>query len=266
MIQTDLYSFSYKNGSVVPFCKKCGAHKYHKDGRNKYKTQIRECERCGFRFTWTSDLPRRNFFSNVIAFTIDLYSTVGISLRTISRKLKQFFGIKVSHEGIRQWVLAAEDFNFKEDKFEDAKTWHVDETYIKVKGKGFWLWVVYCFETKKVLSWHISKKRLYKDAKTVLQKALDNVNGILPEKIITDGLYQYSAAIRKTIGWNWRIQKERHIKSSGIGLNAPIEEVNREIKRRIKWFTSFQAMEGAKRFFNIYFYHFNRKSVRTRKS
>ena len=62
---------------------------------------------------------------------------------------------------------------------------------------------------------------------------------------ITDGLWQYVAAIKKEIGWNWREQKKRHIITSGIGLNAILERVNREIKRRYKWFGSFQAIETA---------------------
>ena len=33
MIQTDLYSFSYKTGTFVPWCKKCGAENFYKDGK-----------------------------------------------------------------------------------------------------------------------------------------------------------------------------------------------------------------------------------------
>ena len=171
----------------------------------------------------------------------------------------RFFGITVSYEGIRQWILAGEKLNFIDDEVYETKTWHVDETYIKIKGEGFWLWIVYCPEIKKVLAWHISKKRLFKEAKEVLRKALDKTGGVKPEKIVTDGLYQYDAAIKKVIGWNWRVQKECHIKDSGIGKNAILERVNREVKRRVKWFSTFQALEGARAFFAMFFYHLNRK-------
>ncbi|MBU0666474.1 MAG: DDE-type integrase/transposase/recombinase [Nanoarchaeota archaeon] len=59
---------------------------------------------------------------------------------------------------------------------------------MKIKGKGFWLWVVLCKETKQVLSWHISKGRFFKDTKKVLQIAKDRA-GTRPQTIITDGLY-----------------------------------------------------------------------------
>ena len=112
MLQTDLYSFSYKKGSLVPWCKRCGAENFYKDGKNSHGKQLYKCRKCGFRFVWTSDLPRRNFFSNVIAFATELYATVGISLRKIAKYLKKSFDIKISHEGARQWLLASRKQHF----------------------------------------------------------------------------------------------------------------------------------------------------------
>jgi len=261
MLQTDLCSFSYKKGSVVPWCKRCGCQNFYRAGKTKEGKQRYKCKRCGFRFVWTSDLPRRNFFSNVIAFATELYATVGISLRKIAKYLKKYFDIRISHEGIRKWVLIARKLIFTDENKIPTKTWHADETYIKIKGKGFWLWVVYCKESKHVIAWYISKTHLLKDAKTVLQKAIKQTQGVRPKKIITDGLWQYPVAIKKVIGWNWREQKKKHIISSGIGLNAVLKRVNREIKRRYKWFGSFQTQETADIFFNLFFYHFNKNQI-----
>ena len=135
--------------------------------------------------------------------------------------------------------------------------WHIDETYIKIKGKGHWLWIIRCKESGDVISWHISKKRLLKEARTVLRKAMQKTQGIQPQKIITDGLWQYIIAIKKEIGWNWRVYKKKHIVDSGIGRNYFIERLNKEIKRRIKWFSTFQSLEGANAFFKLWFYHHN---------
>ena len=257
MIQTDLYSFSYKIGALAPWCKRCGDTRFYKDGKNEHVKQLYKCKSCKFRFIWTSDLPRRNFFSNIISLAKEIYITTGISLRELAKKLKKFFNIKISHEGIRKWLLISEN-TISPREIVVSSTWHVDETYIKIKGNGFWLWIVYCKENKQVLAWHISKRRTIKDAKIVLKKALDLVK-IKPEKIITDGLLQYVTAIKKVIGWNYRVQKENHIIDSGFGLNAILERVNREVKRRIKWFNTFQSIEGANVFFNLFFYHFNRR-------
>ena len=258
--QTDLYSFSYKKGSIVPWCKACGAENFYKAGKTKDDKQRYKCKKCGFRFVWTSDLPKRTLFSNVISFAVEFYSTIGISLRKLAKKMKEYFDIKISHECIRQWVLQAKNLKFFDEKIYCPKVWHVDETYVKIKGCGFWLWVVYAPEIKKVLAWHISKKRLLKEARLVLKQALEKTFGVRPEKIVSDGLYAYPVAISKEMGWNWRIHKKVHIIDSGIGKNAVIERVNREIKRRIKWFSTFQALEGAKAFFAMFFYHFNKST------
>ncbi len=256
MIQTDLYGFSYKKGSLLPWCKRCGAEHFYKKGKNKKGLTCYQCHSCGFRFVWTSDLPRKHFFSSIMSFAIELYTSprIGASLRGIATVLAKAFNIVVSHEVIRKWVLATKKTIFLQENV--STKWHVDESYIKIKGKDFWLWIVLCVDTKQVLAWHISRKRMFPHAKAVLKKALD-VAGTRPTKIITDGLWQYSAAIKKVIGWNLREQKVRHVIDSGIGKNAIIERFNREVKRRIKWFSTFQSMRGALAFFGLWFYHHN---------
>lgn len=261
MIQTDLYSFSFRQGTLVPWCKKCSGEKFHRDGKTNKGKQQYQCVRCGFRFVWCSDLPHKKFFSNVINFVIELYtSSVGISLRMASTILRKL-GFGVTYETIRQWVLEDKTQHFIDDKMDNAQTWHCDETYIKIKGIGHWLWIVYCRETRQVLAWYISKTHLLKDAVAVLQQAKQRVSK-RPEKIITDGLWQYNVAIYKVMGWSWWEHKKRYMKDSGIGKNAFVERVNREVKRRVKWFSSFQALEGAESFFKLFFSNFNRRTAK----
>jgi len=256
MLQTDLSSFSYKKGSLVPWCKKCGGANFYGNGKSTAGAPRYECRDCGYQFVWTSDLPRRHFFSSIMSFAVELYTSPrkGISLRGIPEILLKAFSIEVTYEAIRQWVLAAEKPISRREIV--STTWHVDETYVKIKGIGHWLWIVFCADTKQVLAWHISKTRTFPHAKAVIQKAL-RVAGVRPQKIISDGLKQYAAAIKKVIGWNWREQKVRHIVDSGIGKNAIIERLNREVKRRLKWFSTFQSMNGAQAFFGLWFYHHN---------
>ena len=257
MIQTDLYSFSYKKGSLVPFCKRCGEQNFWRNGKNKTGIQRYKCKKCGFRFVWTSDLPKRRFFSSIVSFAVEIYTDLrkAISLEGIAELLKKIFGVKISGEGVRLWIIQSSKVISRRE-IAKATTWHVDETYIKIKGNGYWLWIVY--DKLGVLALRISKKRKIRDARLLLKKALE-VAGIKPKRIITDGLKQYCYAITKVIGWNWRVQKEKHIVSSGIGRNWYIERLNREIKRRLKWFGTFQSFKGAKAFFGLWFYHFNKR-------
>jgi transposase-like protein len=255
LIQTDLYSFSYKKGSLVPWCKKCATQHFYKKGKNSKGIQKYQCKSCGFRFVWTSDLPRHNVFSEIISFAVEMYVETGISLRTLAKKLKRIFNVKVSYEAIRLWVKINKKM-ISRSKEKKETVWHADETYIKIKGVGHWLWIVRCRETGNVLSWRITKGRFFKDAKGLMQDAL-NVAGIRPKSIITDGLYQYAAAIKKVMGWHYKIYRKKHIIDSGIGKNWFVERLNREIKRRVKWFSSFQSLEGANSFFSLWFHHWN---------
>ena len=257
MLQTDLSSFSYKKGSLLPWCKRCGAEHFYRKGKTKQGLQKYQCRNCGFRFVWTSDLPNRRFFSSVMSFAVELYTSlsIGPSLQGVKNILKKAFNIDVSREAIRQWVFASKK-DVSRRKSIESTNWHADETYIKIKGVGHWLWIVYCRDKSYVLSWHISRMRTHKDALKVFKKAL-SIAGTRPETITTDGLYQYQSAIKKAIGWNWRAQKKKHIISSGIGKNAIIERLNREVKRRLKWFSTFQTLSSALAFFGLWFYHYN---------
>jgi putative transposase len=251
LIQTDLNSFSYKNGSIVPWCKRCGVSRTVRDGHSQGKQRIR-CKACNYRFVWTSDMPKRHVFSGIISFATELYATVGISLREIARKLKRFMNVSVCHETIRQWVIACKQLHIPQMSPDYTPVWHADEIYIKIKGVRHCLWVVSCHETRAVLAWNISKFHGYPYCVEVLRQALRNT-GTRPSMIITDGLWQYQAAIRKVFG----TKHTEHLIDSGIGKNARIERINREIRRRTKWFTTFQSMEGMSAFFNLFFYHYN---------
>jgi len=50
-----------------------------------------------------------------------------------------------------------------------------------------------------------------------------------------------------------------HFDHSGIGRNWFIERLNREIKRRLKWFSTFQSIKGSRAFFGMWFYNFNKR-------
>jgi len=119
-----------------------------------------------------------------------------------------------------------------------------------------WLWLVQCSNTRAVLAWHLSKNRTYKDALIVLRRAKENA-GFRPRYIITDGLWEYRRAVRKVFGYKYTT----HIIDTAFGANSIIERLNKEIKRRIKWFSTFQSTENIKAFINLWIYHYNHEHV-----
>ena len=67
-----------------------------------------ECKRCSCKFVFNqSDLEKMRHKSDVIAFAVDLYINTGIGLRTLARKLKEYFNIVVSHITIMNWYKKA---------------------------------------------------------------------------------------------------------------------------------------------------------------
>ena len=138
LIQLFLDSYSYKKllGTLVPNCKKCGSDRLRKDGKYKEFQQYK-CKNCGFRFSFTSDLPKRRTNSKIINFAINLYITTGISLRKLAKKIWKFFKVKISYEAIRLWIKA---FKSSEITLNEDVLWHADETSLRIKGKIHWLW------------------------------------------------------------------------------------------------------------------------------
>src|SRR3989338_1899999 len=130
MIQTDLYSFSYKKGSLVPSCKKCSGQNFYGDGKNKKGIQRYECRTCGFRFVWTSDLPRRRTFSNIKRFAVEIYTDLkkGTSLQGSAQLLKKIFNVVFSREARRQWVLTTKK-PFSRREIAKATTWQITCPY-----------------------------------------------------------------------------------------------------------------------------------------
>lgn len=252
-IQLYLDSWNYKKlmGSIIPNCKKCKSEKLRRDG--KYgEFQQYKCKDCGFRFSFTSDLPRRRFNSKIIEFAVNMYISTGMSLRTIAKKIYKFFKTKVSCMTIARWIR---EFKITYIDEEIGNSWHADETAIRIKGKIYWLWLVTDRKTRKIISWHLGD-RSYECARIVLLKAKKKAG--IPTVITTDGLWDYIRAIRKLF---WKDTIHYRVIGAAFGPNSVLERLNREVKRRIKWFSTFQSFECANHFLENWVNNYNTEKV-----
>ena len=252
-IQLYLDSWNYKklSGTIVPNCKKCRSERIIKDGKYKEFQQYK-CKDCGFRFSFTSDLPKRRFNSRIIEFAVNMYISTGISLRTIAKKIYKFFKTKVSCMTIARWINA---FKMPESNEEIGNSWHADETAIRIKGKIYWLWLVTDRKTRRIISWHLGN-RTYEDARIIMLKAKEKAG--IPAIITTDGLWEYIRIIRKIF---WKDTIHYRVVRAAFGPNSVIERLNREIKRRTKWFSTFQSFESAKYFIENWVNNYNTEKV-----
>lgn len=200
----------------------------------------------------------------------------GLSYRDISDQFSQFYGLKISHVTIREWVLRFSEVMEKYSKTikpEIKGVWNADETLVLTKrgkdnddqNKNYdYVWNVMDNKTKFLLaSINSGRSRKSKDAQKVFTEALKQ-NGKIPFQIIVDGYKGYEDGCRKTFR-NWG--NERKVKFTSIkghrkeinnnaieNLNSSVKEFHK-VRRGVKETQTYQ--DGFKVFHN-----FVRKSAR----
>jgi len=105
-------------------------------------------------------------------------------------------GIQVSHDALREWnitfsPLIAEELRHREPR--RGSRWHMDEVCTTVGGVRHWLWRA-VDEHGVVLDALLQRHRDTEAARTFLARLLREFH--VPEKIRTDKLVSYGAAIR----------------------------------------------------------------------
>ena len=207
-------------------CPYCNAKDLIKSGKRKTqlgKKQRYECKKCKKRFV-LSPIPKIKGNTKLVCLAMDCYYK-GLSYRDISDQFKQFYGLSISHETIRTWVLR---FSKSIEKY--TKTikpnikgvWNADETLILTKrGKDKknpntnfdYVWNVIDNKTKFLLaSINSGRSRKSKDAQKVFTEA-HKQNGKIPFQIIVDGYKGYQDGCRKAFR-NWG--EERKVKFTSI--------------------------------------------------
>jgi putative transposase len=118
-----------------------------------------------------------------------------------------------------------------------GKKWHVDETYINVKGHWCYLYRA-IDQFGNLVDVRLSKTRDLKAAEAFFQQSLQTV-GYKPEKVTTDKHTAYPKAIRKTLG-----RKVKHRTSQY--LNNRLEQDHRGIQAEVlphAWFQSIRECQ-----------------------
>ncbi len=120
-----------------------------------------------------------------------------------------------------------------------GRTWHVDETDVKVAGRWCSLYRAINADGNLVETM-LSKTRDMEAAKRFFAYALQTV-GQAPEKVTTDGHDSYPRAVRETLGPNVCHGASR-------SMNNRIEQDHRGIKQRSYPLRGFGSFDSAARF------------------
>jgi putative transposase len=128
----------------------------------------------------------RHFDRSVILLCVRWYLAYNLSLRNLEEMMAER-GVEVDHATIHRWTvryapLLFELFNLR--KRSVTRKWHVDETYIKVRGRWMYLYRAIDSNGHTVEFW-FSERRNLAAAKRFLSRALKRHGR--PERIVIDG-------------------------------------------------------------------------------
>jgi putative transposase len=192
----------------------------------------------------------RHFDRSVILLCVRWYLAYGLSLRNLEEMMAER-GIAVDHATIHRWVVRyspelLQRFNLR--KRDVGLKWHMDETYIKVRGEWMYLYRAIDSVGDTVDFW-FSEHRDLAAAKRFLTKALERHGR--PERIVIDGSQTNREAIVSCDTTNrLRDRSRRRLKPIRIRqspyMNNRIEQDHRAIKRRVRPMLGFKSMDSAR--------------------
>jgi transposase-like protein len=192
----------------------------------------------------------RHFDRSVILLCVRWYLAYNLSLRNLEEMMAER-GISVDHATVHRWVIRyspelLERFNLR--KRSVSRKWHVDETYIKVRGQWRYLYRAIDSNGDTVEFW-FSERRNLAAAKRFLRKALKRHGR--PERVVIDGSQTNREAILSCDATNrledrsGRKLKPIRIRQSAY-LNNRIEQDHRAIKRRVRPMLGFKSATTAR--------------------
>ena len=205
------------------------------------------CRECGKQFNQRSggQLNRAHFPSDVIALVVLWRLRYGLTLQDLSEMFLQR-GIVFSHEAVRDReanlapVLADELRQRRSGKGGAGRRhWHVDETYLKVRGR--WCHLYRAIDRNGDLVDTMLGERRDMAAARAFFRSAEAATGATPERVTTDGHGSYPRAIRSTLG-------RRVVHRTSAYKNNGLEQDHRGIKGRIRCMRGFKSFASAQRF------------------
>ena len=201
----------------------------------------------------------------IIRLAVMMYVRYPLSLRNVEDLLHER-GIEISHETVRFWwnrfgpMFAAEIPKWRVGGVRSSHwRWHLDEVFVKINGEQHSLWRAVDHEGE-VLESFVTKSRDRKAALKFLKKSMKRHGR--PEKIVTDRLRSYGAAL-KEMGRGDDREMARW-------ANNRAENSHQPFRRRERAMLRFQRMRSLQKFVSVHasiHNHFNQeRSLSSRKS
>ena len=187
------------------------------------------------------------------------FTLTNLSTRAISRFLKASINFSVSHVAVHYWTKAfapwfhAVSTAFMASLNLASDEWHADETFIKIKGVTYYLWILLDSETRFVISFILSDKRDGTSAYRLFQRAV-SLTRASPKVIITDHLAVYEQAIATFYP---NAEHYCYKDFTDDKSNNTIEAFNKTFKGWYRTKKGFKAFTSSLGLITTYMFHYN---------
>jgi len=186
------------------------------------------------------DLKGSHFEKEIILWGVRWYVAYPISYRQLEEMMKER-GVSVDHSTFNRWVIkyAPEvEKQFRLHKRPVGKSWHMDETYIRVKGEWKYLYRA-VDKDGQTIDFLLTPHRDRAAAEAFLHKAI-RTHGV-PETITIDQSGSNTAAITR---YNKMHETAIGIRQSKY-LNNIVEQDHRAVKRLVRPMLGFKSFWAA---------------------
>jgi putative transposase len=179
--------------------------------------------------------------AEIIAHGVRLYYRFPLSYRGVEELMFER-GVLVSYATIRSWCLkfgptiAAE---LKRRRPQPNGKWHLDEMYITMNGKTYYLWRAVDADGM-VLDILVQERRNQAAAEAFLRRVVGGYYPQAPRVTVTDKLASYGPALKKVLP---RTEHPRH-----KGLNNRAENSHQPTRQRERTMRRFKSPLQAQRF------------------
>ena len=191
----------------------------------------------------TTAFKRLHYPVDVIAQCVRWYLSYSLSLRNLEEMMAER-GIEVDHSTLHRWILSITPILNKmaaRHKKPVNQFWHIDETYIKIKGT--WRYLYRAIDSNsKTVDFLLTKRRDMKAARRFFKGAISKHT--CPIKVTIDK----SGANKKAIeSFNFGFTRYKPITiRQNKYMNNRIEQDHRFIKKRVRPMLGFKSFRSAK--------------------
>ena len=242
-----------------PHCKSTNTKQHHTRKTKQGLTKVLHCLSCGKVFTPNHGFWKMKSPPHIIVKALDLHDK-GMSYGEIVIYLWQQENFKTTKKTLWDWV---KKYSKMLDKFtsqipiQTEGRIHMDETYVKVKGKDKYYFDAVDNKTKMSVADHLSHTRDADGAMKLFLSILSSCIFLNFIHFVSDKLSGYQIAFKKIFS---RTERSKHhgivkldwgtpIKQKKYGIkhnNNAIERHNRHTKRKVKLLCHYKSFESAK--------------------